>query len=486
MPSASEPAMQPIPAPIFAERIPSISWKRIYAREYGVQYSEMAILSLSEKASDHITSKSNAQIVVPEGNNTVFYIDASAWAKLARSLDEKYAANIDALEGYEAEFEKRGSEYMEAAKALAGIEFGKASDRDILGAYVAYQEKLLHYSEFTWTAFILNNFVAERAIAIIGKYLATGNGAKEKRQEYLDGVFHPQKNAALLELAQEISKEGELSQQRVAELYEKYGWLPCLDLFNDPWTKGEFLKSIATLKKPARKAFLPIDQVINELKIGKDDEHYLRIAQRFVYIKDARDDFRRQGICIALPFFREVERRMGLARKEIRYVTSDEVIAFFKDGKAVRKGAVEERKDGFAVYLDSENKIACIASSQITTALAAFRLLPQQVGISEIRGMTASKGKATGKVVIVRGIADIPKVREGYVLVAVTTHPDYTVAMRKASAIVTDEGGITSHAAIVAREFSIPCIVGTHCATKLLQDGDKVEVDADNGCVRKA
>ena len=55
----------------------------------------------------------------------------------------------------------------------------------------------------------------------------------------------------------------------------------------------------------------------------------------------------------------------------------------------------------------------------------------------------------------------------------------------KAGAIVTDEGGLTSHAAIVSRELKIPCIVGTKIATKILKDGDIVEVDAENGIVRK-
>ena len=57
-------------------------------------------------------------------------------------------------------------------------------------------------------------------------------------------------------------------------------------------------------------------------------------------------------------------------------------------------------------------------------------------------------------------------------------------AMRKSSAFVTDEGGIISHAAIIARELKIPCIVGTKTATKILKDGDLVEVDADNGVIR--
>jgi pyruvate, water dikinase len=63
------------------------------------------------------------------------------------------------------------------------------------------------------------------------------------------------------------------------------------------------------------------------------------------------------------------------------------------------------------------------------------------------------------------------------------TTPDYLPAMYKAGAIVTDEGGVTCHAAIVSREFDIPCIVGTQNATSILKDGDQVTVDAMNGKV---
>jgi len=64
------------------------------------------------------------------------------------------------------------------------------------------------------------------------------------------------------------------------------------------------------------------------------------------------------------------------------------------------------------------------------------------------------------------------------------TFPSFIAAMQKAIAFVTDEGSITCHAAIVAREMKKPCIVGTKNATKVLKDGDKIEVDADNGTVR--
>ena len=65
------------------------------------------------------------------------------------------------------------------------------------------------------------------------------------------------------------------------------------------------------------------------------------------------------------------------------------------------------------------------------------------------------------------------------------TRPEFLPLMKKAKAIITDEGGITCHAAIVSRELGIPCIIGTKIATKVLKDNDLVEVDAEKGIVRK-
>jgi len=69
-------------------------------------------------------------------------------------------------------------------------------------------------------------------------------------------------------------------------------------------------------------------------------------------------------------------------------------------------------------------------------------------------------------------------------MVAITTHPDYLSAMKRAVAVVTDEGGLTCHAAIVSRELKIPCIVGTKIATKVLKDGGLVEVDANKAVIK--
>jgi pyruvate,water dikinase len=78
-----------------------------------------------------------------------------------------------------------------------------------------------------------------------------------------------------------------------------------------------------------------------------------------------------------------------------------------------------------------------------------------------------------------------PKVKNGDILVTTMTNPLFVPAIQKAAAIVTDVGGLLSHAAIVSREFGIPCIVGTKKATKILNDGDEIIVDGTKGEVYK-
>ena len=100
-----------------------------------------------------------------------------------------------------------------------------------------------------------------------------------------------------------------------------------------------------------------------------------------------------------------------------------------------------------------------------------------------LEGLAASPGVGVGKVKIVKKPSEINIVKEGDVLVAEMTNPDYVPAMKRASAIVTDLGGRTSHAAIVSRELGIPAVVGTSHATKMLRVGELITVDGAEGKV---
>ena len=101
-----------------------------------------------------------------------------------------------------------------------------------------------------------------------------------------------------------------------------------------------------------------------------------------------------------------------------------------------------------------------------------------------IKGMTACKGVARGKVGVIFNSEQV-KDFNADILITPMTAPDFLPAIERAKAIVTDEGGLTSHIAIVARELNKPCIMSTRRATRVFKDGDMVEVDANNGIIKK-
>ncbi len=98
-----------------------------------------------------------------------------------------------------------------------------------------------------------------------------------------------------------------------------------------------------------------------------------------------------------------------------------------------------------------------------------------------LKGLPASPGIASGKVKIIKSKKELGKIKKGDILVTEMTDPDMVPAMKKAAAIVTDKGGVTSHAAIVSRELGVPCVVGTREATKKLKEGQIVTVDGAKG-----
>lgn len=102
-----------------------------------------------------------------------------------------------------------------------------------------------------------------------------------------------------------------------------------------------------------------------------------------------------------------------------------------------------------------------------------------------ICGQVAFPGQVKGKVRIVNRLEDAQGFEEGNIIVSINTNPSLTPLFGKCGGIVTDEGGMGCHAAIVSRELKIPCVVGTKYATRVFKDGDMVEVDATNGIVRK-
>ncbi len=127
-----------------------------------------------------------------------------------------------------------------------------------------------------------------------------------------------------------------------------------------------------------------------------------------------------------------------------------------------------------------------IVQTRPITKMAKMKDVKASVNIegeSVLEGMGASPGIASGEVKLIKDDGDLDEVEKGDVLVTKMTDPDMVVAMQKASAIITDEGGSTSHAAIVSREMGTPCVVGTGDATKELEENEFVTVDGTHGKV---
>ena len=151
--------------------------------------------------------------------------------------------------------------------------------------------------------------------------------------------------------------------------------------------------------------------------------------------------------------------------------------------KIPSKAILTKRYNG---YFFSDNQLFLTSKSQVARKLGVHfveaKIKNKQT--KQLKGSIAYQGFVKGYVRILMGHDQIHLFQNGEILVSPMTIPDFLPAMKKAVAFVTDEGGILCHAAIVAREFKKPCIVGTKFATKILKDGDYVEVDANNGVVR--
>lgn len=150
-------------------------------------------------------------------------------------------------------------------------------------------------------------------------------------------------------------------------------------------------------------------------------------------------------------------------------------------GSSGRRPHLKAAAGRYFVYQMLHNRERVAWTSDSAKIIAELEPVPQT---GTVRGQTAYPGRVRGTARLVL-TNDWKKIRfsKGDILVASATNPVLVPLMRKAGAIVTDEGGVTCHAAIISRELKIPCVIGTRTATRQLQDGDLVDVDARHGSI---
>ncbi len=179
-----------------------------------------------------------------------------------------------------------------------------------------------------------------------------------------------------------------------------------------------------------------------------------------------------------------INKKLKLDRQLLKLVSKDELIDYLRKGEKPNPDILKERNKGF-VY--SKKGIILTSSKDIKEIFNehGYSYITEEFKqMNEFKGEIAFRGKVSGHVQKILQKDKIKDFISGNVLVASMTTPEYLPAMKKAAAFITDEGGVTCHAAIVARELKKPAIISTKVATSVLNNNDLVEVDADNGVVR--
>ena len=194
--------------------------------------------------------------------------------------------------------------------------------------------------------------------------------------------------------------------------------------------------------------------------------------------------FEPDGYCMS--FLKKLSSHFDMPLSDLLRYSPDEISALYNGGQKLSEESLEKR--GLFFVSKDETFYESEDDGLINIFLSRYKEVS-----NIINGTTAYKGRVIAKARVFapdysdfgKIAKDVEMMEEGDILVAETTSPEIIQACKKASAIITNQGGMLSHAAIVARELKIPCIIGMDKdIVKLIKTGDKVEVDADNGIVR--
>ena len=194
--------------------------------------------------------------------------------------------------------------------------------------------------------------------------------------------------------------------------------------------------------------------------------------------------FFNKGIDTFYYLLKEIAERKKWKTDLLKYTTFQELSESILGKKPLPVKELIKRQNSVFAYIDGK----VVYDPEISANLSAIGYKIKKVDsfdkIKELKGTPASAGKIQGIVRVIFNRNQLNKIKNNEILVAPMTCLWYMPAMEKASAFVTDEGGATCHAAIIAREMNKPCIVGTKTATQVLNDGDLIEIDAANGLVK--
>jgi phosphohistidine swiveling domain-containing protein len=228
---------------------------------------------------------------------------------------------------------------------------------------------------------------------------------------------------------------------------------------------------------------------IKELQLAGDVVHSINCLGEILAQRDWTKGYMAKSLTGFHKLLNEIAKRFGITFAELLNYSYHELKNYFETETPLLLNELELRKkEGYALVIKNGNY-------SLQSGLAAINEVMKNEMIEspvdevevqiEVKGLVASRGKVTGKVHVIDNAKMIPEFKDGEILVTYMTTIEFTPLFRKAIGVVTDEGGMSCHAAIVSREFKLPCVVGTRTATRMFKTGDTVELDAITGIVRK-
>jgi len=301
---------------------------------------------------------------------------------------------------------------------------------------------------------------------------------------------------AILKLAKELRTP---SAGRTAQrLAERFGWMPVYNTEDEP-KAAEYYIAQAKLALDAPGG---VDKKLSEMREARERNardfakllgtvkdplarSQIRLMHAAGYLRDMREEVRDKMTMLERPLYEAIAKHAGLALHNVVFLSNGEITGLLTDpSKTAALRELSQKRWQRYCFTVTSNALELVDDD--AKIGAKMRGIPAESEAREVRGQVAMKHHklVTGAVKIVLNNKELHKVKEGDILVAAMTKPDYLPAMRRAAAFVTDEGGVTCHAAIVSRELNKPCVTGTKIATKAFKDGDIVEVDAVKGTVR--
>lgn len=308
------------------------------------------------------------------------------------------------------------------------------------------------------------------------------------------------------EMATQFTTLPKVWQKKILDHYSKWLWTPytyvgpayTLDYYLEVW-RGLLREHINPRQEIKNKKIKASEiqkqkqQFMKLLGLSETEKHWFKIASDIVWLKGFRKDCYFHGFYVLDLLLAEMAKRSGLSLMQAKYLLPSELPKAlagknFADvaNQRIKFSVIYSRTPRGKIKNWTESGIKVYTGNEARAFLKKHKFEKIKIKkTNELSGTCACGGKAAGVIKIINVPEEMHKMKQGDIMLSHTTFPALVPAMKKAAAIITEDGGITCHAAIVARELQTPCVVGCKHATRILKDGDWVEVDASKGIIEK-